>query len=228
MTTTRTQKPTGSTGTSDDLAPSEWFRGYLLIPLAEFGQSLDDPDLDSWLEDFAQRNGETLGDFEVTAKGELKIMAPTGLPGDWYEAEVVVEVGIWGREHGGKYGGSTSLFVLPDGSRLGPDAWWMSDERWNALPEEARTPPYARVVPDFVVEIVSPSNRGPQLADKVRRYLDVGARLVWVIHPVDRTVSVFSPGAEPEVLADPETVGGGDVLPGFVFNVRQRIFDNLP
>ena len=84
-----------------------------------------------------------------------------------------------------------------------------------------------RIVPDFIVEIVSPSNRGPELADKVRRYLEGGARLVLVIHPPNRTVTYHRPGAEPEVLDDPETLDGGDVLPGFSFNVRERIFDNV-
>ena len=228
MTTTQTQQPIESTGAPEDLAPSEWFRGYLLIPLAEFGQSLDSESLDSWLEDFAQRNKDALGEFEITAHGELKIMPPTGIPGEWFEIEMASAVLVWSHGYGGRAGGPTARFVMPDGSRLGPDAYWISQERWDNLPEGARTPPFAAVVPDFVVEIVSPSNRGPQLEDKVRRYLDGGARLVWVIHPVERTVSVFSPGAEPEVLTDPETVGGGDVLPGFVFNVRQRIFDNVP
>ena len=65
---------------------------------------------------------------------------------------------------------------MSDGSRLGPDAYWISTERWNALPLEARTPPFAALVPDFVAEIVSPSNRGPELANKVRQYLEGRAR----------------------------------------------------
>ena len=62
----------------------------------------------------------------------------------------------------------------------------------------------------------------------MRRYLEGGARLIWVIHPRNRTVSIYWPDQEPETLQDPETLDGGDVLPCFVFNVRQRIFDNAP
>ena len=228
MTTSQTQAAPKQAELSDELAPSELFRGYILIPLSEFGQSLDSPNLDTWLEGFAARNHDAVGDFEITADGDLKVMAPTGFPGDWHEAEVTVEVGIWGREHGGRYGGSTSLFVLPDGSRLGPDAWWMSDERWNSLPPEARTPPFAAVVPEFIVEIVSPSNRGPALEDKVRRYLEGGARMVWVINARLRRATVHLPGADPVILQDPDVLDGGEILPGFTFNVRERIFDNVP
>ena len=55
-----------------------------------------------------------------------------------------------------------------------------------------------------------------------------GARLIWVINPPHRTVTIYRPGMEQEILHDPETVDGGDVLPGFVFNVRERIFDYAP
>ena len=228
MTTAKPDAPPAPAVVVDDPEPSDGFRGYVLIPLAEFGQSLDNPDLDVWFDEFSQRNKDAVGEFEITAQGELKIMPATGIPGDWHESETVIDVGLWGRINGGRYGGPTSRFILPDGSRKGPDAWWISPERWDDLPEQARRPPFAAVVPDFIVEIVSPSNRGPELADKVRQYLEGGARLVWVINARRRAVTIYRPGVEPEVLQDPETLDGGDVLPGFVFNVRERIFDNVP
>ena len=51
-----------------------------LLPLSEFGMTLDSPDLDEWLEAFSARN-EECGFFEITAAGELKIMPPAGIPG---------------------------------------------------------------------------------------------------------------------------------------------------
>lgn len=212
----------------DDMETTDGSRGYILIPLAEFGQSLDNPDLDTWFEAFAERNKDEVGDFEITAQGELKIMPPTGFPGEWFELEMASAVLVWSHANGGRAGGSSGRFILPDGARIGPDAYWISDERWNALPEEARTPPFAAVIPEFIVEVVSPSNRERELQYKVRLYLEGGARLVWVIYPANRLVAVYRPGAEPEILQDPDVLGGGDVLPGFAFNVRQRIFDNVP
>ena len=228
MTTLQAQTVPATAVVIDDTAPDVGFLGYILIPLAEFGQALDSPGLDEWFEGFAERNKDAVGDFEITARGELKVMPPTGFPGEWFEIEMAGAVLFWSHDYGGRAGGPTARFVMPDGARLGPDAYWISAERWNALPPEARTPPFAAVVPDFVAEIVSPSNRPAELADKVRRYLEGGARLVWVINARLRRVTVHRPGAEPEVLQDPETLDGGDVLPGFVFNVRERIFDNVP
>ena len=225
MTTTQTSVQQAPVDASE-LNP--YSRGYLLIPLSEFGQSLGNPDLDTWFESFAQRNKDELGDFEITAQGELKIMPPTGFPGEWHEAKLAAHVVIWSESYGGIAGGPTSRFIMPDGSRIGPDAYWISAERWADAPAEARTPPFAAIVPDFVGEIVSPSNRESELADKVRRYLEGGARLIWVINASLRRVTVYRSGAEPEVLEDPETLEGGETLPGFTFNVRERIFDSVP
>ena len=201
--------------------------GYLLLPLSEFGQSLDSPGLDSWFEGFAGRN-RAQAEYEITARGELKIMPPTGFPFDLYEARATIRVGVWADDNGGLAGGPTSRFIMPDGSRRGPDAWWLSAARWQAASAQARTPPFLAIVPDFIVEIVSPSNRGPDLADKIRRYLEGGARLIWVINPPRRQVTIHRPGTEPEILDDPELLHGADVMPGFVFNVRERIFDYNP
>ena len=201
--------------------------GHFLLPLSEFGQSLDNPDLDCWFEGFAGRN-RAQAEYEITARGDLKIMPPTGFPFDLYEARATIRVGVWADDNGGLAGGPTSRFIMPDGARRGPDAWWISAARWQAASAEARTPPFLAIVPDFIIEIVSPSNRGPDLADKIRRYLAGGARLIWVINARRRQVTIHRPGTEPEILDNPELLHGADVMPGFVFNVRERIFDYNP
>ena len=198
----------------------------MLIPLSEFGQSPDSPGLDEWFEAFAARNKDRLGEFEITHEGELKIMPPTGIPGYWQESEMTAEVVLYARTHGGKAGGPTGRFRMPDGSRPGPDAIWISDERWNAATDAERRPPFLAIAPDFICEIVSPSNRGPALAAKVMLFMENGTRLAWVINAERRLVTIYRPGQEPETRHDPETLSGEDVMPGFVFEVRARIFDN--
>ena len=56
-------------------------------------------------------------------------------------------------------------------------------------------------------------------------YMAHGARLGWLIDPRNRRVAIYRPGQEPEVLEDPETLSGEDVMPGFEFRVRELIFD---
>ena len=57
-------------------------------------------------------------------------------------------------------------------------------------------------------------------------WMDGGARLGWLIDPANRQVYIYRAGQpEPEVLEDPETLDGEEVMPGFSFGVRQYIFD---
>ena len=228
MTTTQTQTRTLTPDeASYGAATTALEVGCFYIPLAEFGQSLDSPDLDDWLEAFVARNKHSSGGFfEITANGELKIMPPPGIPGYWFEGELTADLVIWNRPRDGKAGGPTGRFRMPDGSRPGPDAIWISPERCSAATEEERRPPFAAIAPDFICEIVSPSNRGPELVSKVELFIANGTRLAWIINPERRLVTIYRPGQEPETLVDRATLDGEDVLPGFAFEVRERIFDN--
>jgi len=98
------------------------------------------------------------------------------------------------------------------------------------LPPPSEAPRASPYCPDFVVEIRSTSQWRPsdlgELLNKMQEYMDNGALLGWLIDPIERTVHVYRAGvAEPELLNDPETLGGEGVLPGFTFTVRQLIFD---
>ena len=197
----------------------------IVIPLAEFGKSLTDADLDTWFEAFAERNSDEGQTYEISGKGFLLIMPPTGNPGSLHEREFALALAVWTDAHDGYSFLPTSRFILPDGSRFGPDAAWIREER---IPEllEARNIPFPHLVPDFVAEVQSPSNSRAELVDKINRFIDYGSKLGWLIDADERVVIKFRPGQEPEVLHDPEFVDGDeDVLPGFRFAVRSRMFD---
>ena len=75
--------------------------------------------------------------------------------------------------------------------------------------------------PDFVVELRSPTDRLSDLYDKLQEYVDNGARLGWLIDPIDKRVYVYRPGQPVESLDDPATLSGDPVLPSFVLPVRE-------
>ena len=80
---------------------------------------------------------------------------------------------------------------------------------------------FYRLAPDLVIEVVSPSDRLPEVAAKARLWLEAGSRLVWVVYPATRSVTVYEPGQEPfDVSADGELTGG-DVLPEFRLAVSE-------
>jgi Uma2 family endonuclease len=74
---------------------------------------------------------------------------------------------------------------------------------------------YLPLAPDLAVEILSPSNTAAEMARKLADYFGHGTRLVWLVDPDAREITVHAAGAIPRLLRDADTLDGGDVLPGF-------------
>ena len=71
------------------------------------------------------------------------------------------------------------------------------------------------VVPDLVVEVVSPSDNVYDLAERLDDFRRAGTRRAWVIDPVRRTLLVRrGPGDVSELVGDAE-IADPEVLPGF-------------
>ena len=183
---------------------------------------LTEDEIDQWFVGFARANEGRGFYLELTAEGELVINPMVNLHGGIAEAEGIGSLVIWTREHGGLALSSRTIVRLPDGTRAEPDLSWLSPEQVAELgPVLPRT---VIVCPAFVGEIMSETDRLPPLLRKMERYMANGAQLGWLIDPYRRRVYVYRPGVEVEVLEDPETISGEPVLPGFVFEVRSRIF----
>ena len=99
----------------------------------------------------------------------------------------------------------------PDTVR-GPDVSYYSKER---LPLDQRVIKYHDQPPDLCVEVVSPSNTKRRLRDKIREYFFSGVRMVWILDPEDRSVTVFVAPDEGLTLFNQAVIDGGTVLPGF-------------
>lgn len=70
-------------------------------------------------------------------------------------------------------------------------------------------------IPILAVEILSPTDTHEGISEKVEQYLDVGVRLVWVVDPAFKTVTVYQLGAEPVLFNATQYLEGGRDLPGF-------------
>lgn len=79
---------------------------------------------------------------------------------------------------------------------------------------------YFRVVPDLVVEVVSPSDRAGAVIAMALLWLDAGARVVWSVDPASQTVTIFKAGQTPRVLTIDDTLDGDEALPGFRLPLR--------
>lgn len=98
-----------------------------------------------------------------------------------------------------------------------PDVAFISAER---LPLDVRVRRYSEVVPDLVVEIVSPNDRPIPLFDKAQMWLRFGAQLVWIVNPEARTIEAWLQSGPSRTFTEADTLDGGDVLPGFTCPVR--------
>ena len=78
-------------------------------------------------------------------------------------------------------------------------------------------------VPILIGEILSPSDTQEDIHEKVKKYLEVGVRLVWVLNPYDRTVRVYRPGEPPQLFNEKQDLTGEPHLPGFCVRV-ERLF----
>ena len=107
-----------------------------------------------------------------------------------------------------------TAFVLSaaEGIVRAPDVAFVSSER---VPPQGMTDRFWEVAPDVAVEIVSPSNTVSAMQRKALEYLDSGARLVWVVDPAERTVTVHRGPDDIRILAGGDTLEGGDALAGF-------------
>lgn len=197
------------------------FRPVLKI-LAEAG--ITGTKLDEWLLDLNDANRELVGKLELTSEGALLISPVPTRHGSKLEGEFLVDLYMWAQQHGGQAHGARLGVHLPGGDRYAPDAAWLSPEQLAAYTPSEETW-LLDFCPYFVVDILSRNDSMASAQRKMQDYIDHGATLGWLIDPFRRRVHIYRPGVEVVVLDDPETVSGGPDLPGFVFDVRSRIFD---
>ena len=153
--------------------------------------------------------------FEYTCTGELIITPPASSDTGERNASLTADLVVWNRAaRAGRVFDSSTGFILPNGAKHSPDVSWISHARWDALSDEARQG-FARICPDFVVELRSPTDRLSVLQAKMQEYLDNGARLGWLIDPLERVVYVYRPGEAVERLEAPAELSGEPVLAGF-------------
>jgi Uma2 family endonuclease len=150
---------------------------------------------------------------ERNAQGELIVMSPTGSAGGGVETDVTLEFGIWARQDGrGKVFGSG--FTLPDGSVRAADCHWVSWPRWNALSRDDQKR-FAPICPEFIIEVRSETDRLPDLQAKMKMWIANGAEVAWLIDPLEKAVTIYRPGDQPEHLAQPTSVQGTGPIAGF-------------
>ena len=160
--------------------------------------------------------------IERDAAHQISFMPPTNSETGASNSELNRQLANWNVDSVlGKTFDSSAGFTLDTGAMLSPDASWVSWERWNALSADDRRG-FARICPDFVVELLSPTDRLTDTMRKLEHWLEAGARLGWLIAPTTESVYIFAPGqpVRPVVGFDQE-LAAGPLLPGFALELRR-------
>lgn len=105
-----------------------------------------------------------------------------------------------------------------------PDLAFVSYDRWPKNRPIPRTGHGLPVVPELVVEVISPNDKVEELMTKTAEYLAAGAQQVWHVHPINRLLYIYDSLTRTRGFLDADTVPGDPVLPGFAF----RLADVLP
>ena len=159
--------------------------------------------------------------LEMSAQGELIIMSPSFPETDEKNSKIIQRLANWAEQDGtGVCFGSNAGFTLPNGARRSPDAAWIPKSRWHVIPREKRRK-FHRICPDFVIELRSLSNRISKLQEKIEEYVGNGARLGWLLYPLDNCATIYRSGQAPERIDNPTIISGDPVLPGFKFDFRE-------
>ncbi|AFY50917.1 hypothetical protein Nos7524_5193 [Nostoc sp. PCC 7524] len=158
--------------------------------------------------------------FERNVNGELIIMPPTGGETGRYNAKLTTRFVLWNEQTKlGEVFDSSTCFKLPNGAERSPDVSWIKISRWNALALEQREK-FPPIAPDFVLELMSPSDSLNQTQAKMEEYMNAGVQLGWLIDRKTRRVEIYRQGQSKEVLESPTSLSGEDILIGFTLDLQ--------
>jgi len=176
-------------------------------------------DINSSFERITQDNPELK--LEVSATGELIIMSPTGCETGSKNFDLAGQLYTWNKQK--KLGiafDSSTCFRLPNGALRSPDVSWIAKARWESLTPSERKK-FSPIAPDFVLELMSESDTLTETQEKMVEYMSAGVRLGWLINPNTKQVEIYRPGRDKEILSNPVSLSGEDVLRDFVLDLTE-------
>ncbi len=167
--------------------------------------------------DFCQDNNHLR--IERNADGTIIIMPLTGTLTGEKNSEIAVDLGLWRRKNGGHSFDSSTGFTLDNTAVRSPDASWMSDERYESV-ELVELKKFARITPEFVVELMSETDSLRELQEKMEEYIENDVLLGWLINPKTEEVFIYrEDGTISKVVGFDNKLSGENILNGFEFDL---------
>lgn len=175
------------------------------------------------LEQLCQENPEAR--LEINTEGQLIIMSPTGSESGKRNTSLIFQVELWNRQQNlGIVFDSSTGFKLSNGAIRSPDVSWVTLAAWNSLTKQQQRK-FAPIDPDFVIELMSPTDDLDELQRKMQEYRNCGVRLGWLINPDEKQVEIYRQQEKAEILNNPQTLSGERILPNLIVDL-QDIFED--
>jgi Uma2 family endonuclease len=158
--------------------------------------------------------------LEQTPTGEIEIVAPTGGETGIYNAGLIARFWIWNDQKKlGQVFDSSTCFNLPNGGKRSPDVSWISQTRWVELSSEQRTK-FPPIAPDFVLELMSPTDRLVDVQAKMGEYMAAGVRLGWLLDRQNKRATIYRINQAVQILEVPDFLLGEAVLTDFKLDLQ--------
>jgi Uma2 family endonuclease len=159
-------------------------------------------------------------------EGELIRMSPAGSTHGQIAVMIAANLFTFVKANGlgAVYAAETGFKLKSDPDTVrAPDVAFVSKSRVDAV---APTHGFWPGPPDFAVEVLSFNDSRRKTDTKAKHWIASGARLVWLVDPKRRTVTVYRSLTDIHEYSESETVNGYDVVPGFTLEVKE-IFSEL-
>jgi Uma2 family endonuclease len=158
--------------------------------------------------------------LEKNPDGSVIIMPNTGGNTGKRNSKINTRLSLWEEANSGNVFDSSTAFVFPNGATRSPDAAWVSDELWKTLTDEEQDK-FPKISPEFVIELMSPSDKLRDAKFKMLEYIENGVQLAWLINPSDEEVHIFrADGTISKVNGFDNVLSGEDILKDFVFELK--------
>lgn len=141
----------------------------------------------------------------------------------WEASEVGLELAAFlrtflrGKRLGKLLGADGGLRLAPGRVRI-PDISFLDVETVTRSVRSGVA--YPETGPTLAVEVLSPSNTREEMTQKTSQYFEAGAKAVWLVDPIARTVEIHTAPSISLTLRETDTLDGGDVLPGFALPLK--------
>ncbi len=157
--------------------------------------------------------------FETDAKGNLIVMSPTGSFTGKKNGDLFLQIGLWNRQYKlGETFDSSTGFRLSNNSVRSPDVSWMKLSKWNSLTDKEKRG-FAPIDPDFVLELMSPTDDLLTTQKKMAEYMTCDIKLGWLINPDEKQVEIYRQGQDKEIVVNPSSLSGEDIMPNLIVDL---------